>query len=180
MELIAEPLLGVKILRPFVFEDERGKFVKTFHEGALWEHGITMCIREEFYSTSAKNVIRGMHFQLPPHAHKKLVYCSRGKVLDVLVDLRRESPDFGRSISFELSERNNHIVYIPVGLAHGFMSLEEDSCLVYKTDAVYAPESDSGIRWDECGFQWPLTGITPLISSRDESHPSITDFSSPF
>ena len=180
MELIAEPLPGVKVLRPFVFEDSRGCFVKSFHEGQLAAHGIVFPVREEFFSISAANVLRGMHFQRPPHALQKLVYCVQGRVLDVLIDLRTASPTFGQSCAFELSGANRHIAYIPVGLAHGFLSMENDSCLVYKTDVVHAPESDVGIKWDSFGFAWPLGGATLEVSKRDSEHPAMSDFVSPF
>lgn len=180
MDLISEPLPGVKIFRPFVFEDERGEFVKPFHTGQLSDHGIKFPIEEEFFSTSAKNVLRGMHFQIPPAAHQKLVYCISGKVLDVVLDLRRRSPSFGRATSFELSDNNRHIVHIPVGFAHGFLSLEDDSCLVYKTDRVHSPESDLGILWSSIKFDWPIAEGSPFISARDQLHVKLADFRSPF
>jgi dTDP-4-dehydrorhamnose 3,5-epimerase len=181
MKLIDTPLPSVKILKPFVFEDSRGNFVKPFHEEQLAIHNIKFELREEFFSTSAKGVVRGMHFQIPPHAHQKLVYCITGKVLDVLLDLRRHSETYGQTAAFELSSSNRHVVHIPVGFAHGFIALEENSCLVYKTDAVHAPEFDRGIHWDSFGFNWPkLTGMHPEISARDLSHPSLQDFESPF
>ena len=178
MDKINEPLPNVKILKPFVFEDVRGNFVKTFHEAQLAEHGISMILREEFFSTSAKGVLRGMHFQLPPHAHQKLIYCISGRVLDVILDLRRSSPTFGQSVGIELSAKNRHVVYLPVGIAHGFLSLEDNSCLVYKTDAVHAPQQDAGIKWDSFGFDWP--NADPLISGRDLTHPNFAEFESPF
>lgn len=181
MEFIAEPLPGVKILKPFVFEDARGNFVKPFHEDQLAAHGIHLMLREEFFSTSSRGVIRGMHFQIPPHAHQKIVYCITGKVLDVLLDLRKSSPTYGQSVAFDLSAENRHIVHIPVGFAHGFIALQEQSCLVYKTDAVHASESDRGIRWDSFGYSWPsLTDSVQEISARDLDHPPFADFISPF
>jgi dTDP-4-dehydrorhamnose 3,5-epimerase len=180
MELIAEPLPDVKILCPFVFDDARGCFVKTFHEGQLAALGIVLAVREEFFSISSANVLRGMHFQRPPNAHQKLVYCIQGRVLDVLLDLRKDSPTFGQSCAFELSAANRHVAYIPVGLAHGFLSSEDGSCLVYKTDVVYAPESDAGIKWDSFGFDWRLGGATPEVSERDSKHPALSEFESPF
>jgi dTDP-4-dehydrorhamnose 3,5-epimerase len=178
MQLIHEPLPGVKVFKPFVFEDARGSFVKPFHEGHLADHGIAMTVREEFYSISVKDVLRGMHFQTPPHAHQKLIYCVSGRVIDVLLDLRRVSPTFGQSISLELSAQNHHVLYVPIGFAHGFLSMEDQSCLVYKTDAVHAPQHDVGIHWNSFGFEWPTD--TPLISDRDLTHPMFAEFSSPF
>jgi dTDP-4-dehydrorhamnose 3,5-epimerase len=180
MQLISEPLSGVKILRPFVFEDARGGFVKSFHEGQLAGHGISMGVKEEFFSTSQAGVLRGMHFQIPPHAHQKLVYCITGRVLDVLLDLRVDSSTFGETASFLLSAANRHVVHIPVGFAHGFLTLEENSCLVYKTDAVHAPSADAGILWNSFGFDWPTNDKTPMISDRDLAHPKFADFKSPF
>lgn len=180
MQLINEPLPGVKILRPFVFEDARGNFIKPFHEGQLKEHGIQMIVREEFFSTSTANVLRGMHFQIPPHAHQKLVYCITGKVIDVVLDLRKESPYYGQATSFELSAANRHIVHIPVGFAHGFLSLESNSCLIYKTDAVHSSECDAGILWNSFGFDWGLDPSEMIVSPRDLAHPPLPKFISPF
>lgn len=180
MQLISEPLPGVKVLRPFVFEDARGNFVKPYHEDQLAGHGISLHVREEFFSTSSANVLRGMHFQLPPHAHQKLVYCITGRVLDVLLDLRQESPTFGEAATFELSAINRHSVYIPKGIAHGFLSLEDNSCLIYKTDAVHAPDCDAGILWNSFGFDWPIDGMSAVISARDTSHPEFSKFENPF
>jgi dTDP-4-dehydrorhamnose 3,5-epimerase len=181
MELVSEPLPGIRILRPFVFEDGRGNFVKPFHEGQLATHGIRLTVREEFFSTSSSNVLRGMHFQIPPDAHQKLVYCLTGRVLDVLLDLRKDSPAFGKTAAFELSAANRHVVHIPVGIAHGFLSLEENSCLIYKTDAVHVPQSDRGILWNSFGFEWPIPpGVEPIISNRDLTHPPLDQFDNPF
>ena len=181
MQLIDEPLLGVKILRPFVSKDARGNFVKSFHEDQLADHGIHLTIKEEFFSTSSAKVLRGMHFQAPPHAHQKLVYCITGRVTDVLLDLRKDSPTFGKSTAFELSAANRHIVYIPVGFAHGFLSEEDNSCLVYKTDCAHSVASDLGILWDSFGFEWPTPDGSPaIISDRDHKHPRLQDFNSPF
>jgi dTDP-4-dehydrorhamnose 3,5-epimerase len=121
-----------------------------------------------------------MHFQMPPHAHNKLVYCIQGCVLDVILDLRTESPTFGQSCGFELSAANRYVIHIPVGFAHGFLAIEDGSCLVYKTDVVHAPDSDAGIKWDSFGFEWSLNGAPPEISKRDSEHPSMPEFKSPF
>ena len=180
MELIDEPLQGLKILRPVVFEDERGDFVKSFHEGQLAENDLNLSVREEFFSTSRSNVLRGMHFQLPLHAHSKLVYCITGKVHDVVLDLRTESPTYGQACGFELSAANRHCVFIPSGFAHGFISEEENSCLIYKTDAVHAPDADAGIHWMSFDYPWPLGALEPTVSQRDQHFPPFDDFESPF
>lgn len=180
MTLIDEPLPGVRIFQPIESKDIRGSFVKTFHEIQLAKHDIHMTLREEFFSISAAGVLRGMHFQTPPHAHQKLVYCINGRVMDVLLDLRKNSPTFGRSAVFELSDSNRHVVHIPVGFAHGFFSLTPGSCLIYKTDCVHVPSADAGIRWDSFGLAWPTLDLKPILSERDQAHPAFTAFDSPF
>jgi dTDP-4-dehydrorhamnose 3,5-epimerase len=177
-ELIQEPLAGLKLLKPRIFSDPRGAFVKTYHENLYHGLGIDFALREEFFSISNKNVLRGMHFQTPPHAHNKLVYCVAGSVLDVVVDIRKDKPTFGQSVSFELSAANRHLLYIPVGFAHGFLALSDDACMVYKTDAAYAPENDTGIHWNSFGYQWPVE--EPIISERDAAFDKLENFQSPF
>ena len=170
---------GLILLQPRIFKDHRGSFIKSFHETDFRALGITFSLREEFYSTSAKNVLRGMHFQVPPAAHAKLVYCVQGRVLDVVLDLRRSSPRFGQSFGCELDSVKRQILFIPAGFAHGFLSLEDDSLMVYKTDHIHAPEQDQGIAWNSFGFQWPLNQ-PPTISERDRQFPPWPDFQSPF
>jgi dTDP-4-dehydrorhamnose 3,5-epimerase/CDP-3, 6-dideoxy-D-glycero-D-glycero-4-hexulose-5-epimerase len=177
MKILDELLPGCFLIQPFVFEDARGAFVKTYHQGQCEALGISLALREEFYSVSHRGVVRGMHFQLPPHAHDKLVYCPAGAVRDVLLDLRR-GPGFGKVAAVELTGRNRLQVFIPKGIAHGFMSLQDDSVMVYKTTTVHAPESDAGIRWDSFGFEWESTG--PNVSQRDANHPALGDLDSPF
>lgn len=178
MITLEQPLPGVHLLQPKVFTDHRGDFVKTYHAGAFAELGLSFEPVEEFFSTSHKGVLRGMHFQLPPHDHDKLVYCVRGRVLDVLLDMRRKSPTYGKSVSAELSRENHHQFFIPRGIAHGFLSLEDDSVMVYKTSTVHAPSHDAGIRWDSFGFAWPA-GASYIISSRDQQFPALSEFVTP-
>lgn len=180
MKIVQELMDGIKVIKPFVFEDDRGNFVKPYHQDQLAELGINFDLREEFFSTSSAGVLRGMHFQVPPHAHQKLIYCITGSVIDVLLDLRKGSPHYGQAVSLELSAKNRHVVYVPVGFAHGFYSLEDNSCLVYKTDAVHAPEYDCGILWNSFGFDWPCDSQGAIISDRDKDHEVFTEFTSPF
>ena len=177
MKLIKELLPGCFLLQPNRFEDQRGCFVKTYHVGLCTELGANLDIREEFYSISHKNVVRGMHFQLSPHAHEKLVYCTRGAVLDVLLDLRH-GDYYGRVASAQLSCENGHLIYIPKGIAHGFVALMDESLMLYKTSTVHTPESDCGIRWDSFGFDWGVD--QPIISVRDTQHATFENFASPF
>lgn len=178
MYSISQPLQGAHLLQPKTFTDQRGEFVKTFHAVMFDALGIPFTPAEEFFSTSGRHVLRGMHFQLPPHEHAKLVYCIAGRVLDVLLDLRKASPTFGRSASMELSHTNRLLLYIPPGLAHGFLSLEDDSIMVYHTSTVHAPSHDAGIHWNSFGFAWPVA--QPVTSARDAGFPRFNDFTSPF
>ncbi len=139
---------------------------------------MTFIPRESFYSTSRRGVLRGMHFQTPPHSHAKLVYCIRGSALDVVVDLRKSSPRYGAAASAELSEKNHQQLFIPTGLAHGFLALESDTVLVYMTTTVHSPSHDMGIHWDSFGFDWGTEA--PTLSARDARLPTLGAFDSPF
>lgn len=177
MEVITELLTDCCVLKSDYFNDLRGCLVKTYSQDEYKKIGLNIEIREEFYSISHRNVLRGMHFQLPPHSHEKLVYCARGSVLDVLIDLRA-GINYGRIASTILSEDNGHIIYIPKGIAHGFISLDANSMMMYKTSSIYQPKYDSGIRWDSFDFNWGLKN--PLVSERDLKHISLRDFKTPF
>lgn len=171
-------LPGVRVLEPRCFSDPRGAFIKTYHEQAWQNAGISFAMKEEYYSISHQGVLRGMHFQFPPEEHIKMVYCASGCVLDVILDLRRNSPAFGRYAALELSAENRQILIIPAGIAHGFLSREPHSIMVYKTSTVHSPAHDAGIRWDSFGFDWGLDH--PVLSERDAAFPALADFSSPF
>lgn len=169
---------GVRLFEPRVFHDQRGDFVKTFHVEAYAELGINFTVAEEFYSVSRKNVLRGMHFQLPPHDHAKVVYCVAGRVLDVVLDLRKNSSTFGKSLGVEMGVGEHRILYIPPGFAHGFLALEDNSLMIYQTSTTHAPSHDAGIRWDSFGFEWPVQ--QPIISDRDAAFGTFAGYSSPF
>lgn len=177
-EKIETELPDLVVLRPRIFQDRRGTFIKTFHEELFRELGMEFQPREEFFSTSAKGVLRGMHFQLPPAAQAKLVYCVAGCVLDVAVDLRRSSPCYGRSYAREIGAGNRELLFLPVGFAHGFLALEDVSTMVYKTSTVHSPAHDAGVRWDSFGFGWPVEN--PVLSERDQKFPALAEFQSPF
>jgi dTDP-4-dehydrorhamnose 3,5-epimerase len=153
-------------------------FVKPFHQSSLENLGLTAHFPESFYSINEENVIRGMHFQLPPHDHDKIVYCSKGKLLDVVLDLRSNSKTFGKSMSFLIKENSFKGIYIPAGMAHGFASLEKGTIMTYLTSTEYHPDSDAGIRFDSFGFDWKIDN--PILSDRDMTFPSFQDFNSPF
>lgn len=162
----------------FHAEDQRGTFVKTFQNDDFEVNGVETNFKESFYSVSKKNVIRGMHFQLPPEDHSKLVYVTSGKIIDVVMDLRKASPTFKEYISVELSGENHKGLYIPRGMAHGFAVLEENTTMIYLTTTVHNKDFDSGIRWDSFGMEWPVK--KPVISERDKNFEPFEDFQSPF
>ena len=162
------------------FEDARGAFVKTHAVSALARLGLRFELREEFHSVSHADVIRGMHFQRPPHDHDKIVYCPQGRALDVLLDLRRGA-GFGRAIGVTLDAEEPAMVFVPRGVAHGFKALEDNTLMVYKTSTEHSPSHDAGIRWNSFGFDWKLAaGVVPVLSERDRAHAALKDFDSPF
>ena len=180
MEVEALPLAGCLVLRPTVRADQRGAFVK-FFERAPWERlGLVTEFAEEYYSVSHRGVVRGMHFQVPPHDHAKVVWCIAGAVFDACVDLRRASPTYGQSHSLELNADDPAVLYLPRGIAHGFCALEDHSVLVYKVETAYAPEHDEGVHWQSCGVSWPDCADPDLVSERDQQHPDLRAFVSPF
>ena len=178
MILQDEILPGVLRLRLRAHADKRGVFVKTYAASAFASLGIAFDSREEFYSVSGKHVLRGMHFQLPPHDHQKIVYCLAGSARDVLLDLRT-GQGYGRSAEVLLSAKDPSLLVIPSGVAHGFLSLEDDTLMAYKTSTEHSPEADAGIHWDSFGHDWQL-GSAPVTSERDACHPGLSAFVSPF
>ena len=178
MEVVRDLLSGAKLIAPKIFVDSRGNFTKTFHHRVFRSFGINFDVKEEFFSFSKKGVLRGMHFQIPPYDHAKFVYCPRGAVLDVILDIRKASSTYGVCEAVELSAENGNILVIPRGFAHGFLSLEEDTLMIYKTTCEYNAEHDMGIHWNSFGFDWGEN--EPIVSARDMSFPSLRDFDSPF
>lgn len=156
----------------------RGRFVKIFHEPSYAALGLETNFAEEYYSVSHKNVIRGLHFQVPPMDHVKMVYCLEGHALDVVLDLRVGSPTYGQFETFELNSINSSSIYIPKGMAHGFCALSENTIMVYKVSTVYSPEHDAGILWNSVGIPWPIRDA--VLSVRDQDFSTFADFNSPF
>jgi dTDP-4-dehydrorhamnose 3,5-epimerase len=151
--------------------DERGFFARVFCEKEFAEHGLVTHFLQVNNSLSAdRGTLRGMHYQLPPHAETKLVRCIRGALWDVILDLRPNSPTFGRSIGVELSAENRRMIYVPKGFAHGFVTLQDDTEAFYFADAFYAPDGERGVRWDDPRFQiaWPIPPV--VISDKDRAH----------
>lgn len=169
MKLIPTDIEGVFIIEPRLYSDERGYFFEAFSEKRFEElTGIHTAFVQDNESRSAKGVVRGLHFQLPPHAQSKLVRVVRGKILDVAVDIRRGSPTFGCHVAVELSEDNHRQLFIPRGFAHGFSVLEGDAIVEYKCDNYYSPEAEGAIRWDdpELAIDWQIEGEA-IVSTKD-------------
>lgn len=168
------------LITPERFEDHRGYFSETYNYNRLSKLGVSKRFVQDNHSYSYQaNTLRGLHFQTPPHAQEKLIRCARGSVFDVVVDLRVGSPEFGDWRGYELSAENGHQLYVPVGFAHGFVTLEPDSEILYKCTDYYAPETEGAVRWDSCGIDWPLPG-DPILSDKDAVAPALADFDSPF
>lgn len=174
MKIKSTAIPGCFEIIPNVFSDDRGTFVKVFHQDMFEQHGLEIDWREEYYSTSRQGVLRGLHFQTPPHDHAKLVYCTSGQVLDVVLDLRKGSPAYGTHLLFQLSAANMNMIYIPKGCAHGFYTLSGQATMMYKVSTVYAPVHDAGLLWNSIDIPWPSDN--PIMSDRDKGFPSFVDF----
>lgn len=178
MRIAPTVLLDVYLVSPFVFVDDRGCFVKPFNRDQFLAHGLSAQFDETFYSTSKKNVLRGFHLQLPPHESEKLVWVSTGAILDVSLDLRKQSSTYGQCFAAELTAENFEAVYIPKGVAHAFYVLSETATVTYQVGKCFSPGADSGIRWDSVEFDWPCKD--PIVSLKDRELERLPDFASPF
>lgn len=177
-EIIPSKIPGCKLIVLNRFIDKRGAFIKTFHEDIFKGSGISMKVAEEYFTSSVKNVFRGMHFQVPPSDHEKIVYCNLGKITDYVFDLRVGSPTYGQYDAFELDGEKPKLVYIPKGIAHGFYVHSELAVLQYKVSTVYDLKCDTGILFSSLPFADDI--INPVISDRDKEFVSFQDFRSPF
>lgn len=171
-------LTGCYLIEAGVFRDHRGSFTKIYNENEFSINGIDTVFKEQFFTLSNKNVLRGMHYQVPPHDHCKLVSCFSGAVLDVVLDLRKSSDTYGECQSFKLSVDDGLSLFIPNGFAHGFLSLEDNSGLMYSVSTEYVKESDRGVHWSSFGFNWPIN--QPIVSERDAMHFELKELASPF
>ena len=171
-----------QLIAPRRHSDARGWFSETYNVETFVGLGIGCTFVQDNHSLSLPAfTLRGLHFQTPPHGQDKLVRCIRGRVFDVAVDVRRSSPTYGRWISAELSAENGHQLFVPIGFAHGFLTLEPDCEVLYKCSSVYAPDHDAGIGWDGAGIDWPLPARTaPELSDKDKTLPALAGFNSPF
>lgn len=183
MQIEDTALEGVKVLTPRRLGDHRGFFAETYNADILQNAGIdTVFVQDNHSLSQTVGTVRGLHFQNPPHAQAKLVRCGRGSLFDVAVDIRAGSPTFGQWVGYELSFENGKQLLIPEGFAHGFMTLEEDTEIVYKCSAFYAPETEGALIWDdpEIGIDWPLQGITPMLSGKDAEAPGLAGLETQF
>lgn len=169
---------GLKIIHLEKFMDERGSFLKVFNFETYRELGLETEYLESYFSISAKNVIRGMHFQVPPYEHTKLVFCNYGNVLDVILDLRRNSATFKKYFSIHLDTERPKLLYIPKGCAHGFLSLTDCSIVTYFQTSVHKALYDRGVKYNSFGMDWGIKD--PIVSKRDDLFVGIDRFNSPF
>jgi dTDP-4-dehydrorhamnose 3,5-epimerase len=178
MKIAPHPIADLLVIEPARFGDARGFFSEVWKRSALDAVGVRIDFVQDNHSWSKEaGVLRGLHFQRPPHAQGKLVRCTRGRVLDVVVDLREGSPTYGRHGMVELSAENWRQLWVPRGLAHGFLTLEPDCEVLYKVDAEYNREADGGIAWDDpaLGIPWPLPPGGPILSDKDRKAPRLAE-----
>ena len=183
MNVIDTDISGVKILEPRILGDSRGYFFESFRSSDVDSLlGCHVEFVQENQSRSCRGVVRGLHFQLPPHAQAKLVRVVEGTVLDVAVDLRRNSPTYGRHVAVELSAANCRQLFIPRGFAHGFAVLSDFATFIYKCDNYYAPQAEGGILWNDpaIAIDWRLRPDEIILSEKDLRHPLLHQFTSPF
>lgn len=174
MKVTPTAIADVLILEPKVFGDERGFFFESFNQKAFDEAaGAHVEFVQDNHSRSAKGVLRGLHYQLPPHAQGKLVRVVRGSVFDLAVDVRRSSPSFGRWVGVELSEANYRQLWLPPGFAHGFLVTSDSADFLYKTTGFYEPRAERSIRWDDprLAIAWPEAALPPTLSGKDAAAP---------
>ena len=189
MEVRETELDGVLVITPRRFGDHRGAFSQTYQSNTYAEIGVTPEFVQDNHSrSSAANTLRGLHFQAPPHAQAKLVHCIRGAIFDVAVDIRRGSPSYGKWVGVTLTAETGAQIYVPEGFAHGFVTLQPDSEIIYKCSGYYAPECEGSVRWDDpdLAIEWPqvsgpdVADGPPVLSDKDLRAQHFADLDSPF
>jgi dTDP-4-dehydrorhamnose 3,5-epimerase len=180
MKIIKTPIKGLLVIKPRVFGDERGYFFESWSKQSFTEVGLNLDFLQDNQSLSGKEVLRGLHFQNPPYAQGKLVRVIKGAVLDVAVDIRKDSPTYGQYFSVELSETNKNIFWIPPGFAHGFVTIEDNTIVTYKCTEVYNKESEGALLWNDkdLNINWEVND--PLVSEKDLAAGKFKDFVSKF
>ncbi len=183
MKLVSLAIPEIRLIVPKRFGDHRGFFEETYNQERFSGNGVTTTFVQDNHSlSSSARTVRGLHFQAPPRAQVKLVRCGRGRLFDVAVDIRKGSPTFGHWVGEELSFENGRMMLIPTGFAHGFITLEPDTEIIYKCSDTYAPETEGAIRWDDpdIGINWPLDLAEPQLSDKDKTAPFLRDIDTPF
>ena len=182
MNVINTEIPGVVIIEPRVFEDARGYFFESFSQRDFDAQVREVRFVQDNESKSSYGVLRGLHFQNPPYAQSKLVRVVKGAVLDVVVDIRKGSPTYGKHVAVELTEDNHRQTFIPRGFAHGFAVLSDEAIFQYKCDSFYAPQSEGAIAWDDpdLGIDWRIPADKIILSAKDMSHPRLKDIESSF
>ncbi|WP_127902092.1 dTDP-4-dehydrorhamnose 3,5-epimerase [Solirhodobacter olei] len=181
MQISPTSLPGLLLLTPRRHGDSRGFFAETWNRRTLEGAGVRLpeFVQDNHSFSASAGTVRGLHFQSPPHAQGKLIRCGRGRLRDVAVDARVGSPTYGQWVAEELSFENGRQLWIPAGFLHGFVTLEDDTEIVYKCTDYYAPDCDGGVRWDSAGVDWGWDG-PPILSEKDAKAQAFADFASPF
>ncbi len=175
-EFIKQVIPDVILIKPQIFGDNRGFFMETYKKSDFVKNGINIDFMQDNHSSSTKGVLRGLHYQEAPFAQAKLVRCIKGRIYDVAVDIRKDSPTFAKYVRVELSEENKHMLFIPEGFAHGFVVLSDCAELIYKTSKEYAPQADRGILWndEDINIDWGFD-FEPILSEKDKNQPRLKE-----
>jgi len=180
MEFLITEISGLLIIKPDVFRDDRGYFFESYNQDKFDSYGLDVTFVQDNESRSKKNVVRGLHFQVPPYEQGKLVRVVQGAILDVAVDIRRASPTYGKWSSVELSGENKWMYWIPPGFAHGFVTLEDDTVVFYKCTNIYNKESERSIIWNDPDLKIDWGVKDPVVSERDNKAPRFNEIKTPF
>ena len=180
MEVIKTSIEGLLVIKPRIFGDDRGYFFESWSKQSFAKVGLTLDFVQDNESLSSKGVLRGLHFQDPPYEQGKLVRVTKGRVLDVAVDIRKESQTYGQHFAIELSEENKMLLWIPLGFAHGFITLEDDTIFTYKCTEVYNAASEGSLLWNDADLNIDWSIDTPLVSDKDLLAGSFKNFESQF
>lgn len=175
-EFERQSINDVILVKPKVFGDSRGFFMESYKKSDFVENGIKDDFNQDNHSKSSKGVLRGLHYQAKPYGQAKIVRCVKGRIYDVAVDIRPNSQTFGKYVKAELSEDNKHMLYIPVGFAHGFVALTDEVEILYKASGEYAPQADRGVLWsdEDINIDWEID-FEPLLSEKDKVQPKLKD-----
>ncbi len=175
-EFERQKINDVILVKPKVFGDNRGFFLESYKKSDFYANGINVEFNQDNHSKSVKGVLRGLHYQAKPYGQAKLVRCSKGRIYDVAVDIRPDSPTFGQYVKAELTEENKHMLFIPEGFAHGFVVLSDEAELLYKASGEYSPASDRGVLWSDkdINIDWEID-FEPILSEKDKVQPLLKD-----